>query len=75
MQKLKVKELEKYLKHFIISLRGKKDDQARRIFAHVCKAGGIGHDTYTATRKEPKELFTSESETSGTERVTARMTL
>ena len=66
MQKLKVEELEKYLKHFNLSFRGKKDDKVRRILAHVCNAGIVGLDIYTAVRKEPKELSTSESESSGT---------
>ena len=58
---MKVEDLGKYLKHFNLSFRGKKDDKVRRILAHVCNVGGIlkGLDTYIASRKEPKELFTS----------------
>ena len=46
-------------------IRGKKDDKVWQILAYV--TGGVGLDTNTSIRKEPKDLVTAESKTSGTE--------
>ena len=45
-QKLKVDELEKYLRHFNLSLRGKKNDKVRRVIAPVCSKSGETLDSF-----------------------------
>lgn len=55
IQKLKVKELEKYLKHFNLSVRGKKADKVRRVLAHVYSTGGVELDNHTLPEQDPKD--------------------
>ena len=40
VQKLNIQELEKYLRHFNLPLKGKKNDKVRRVIAHVCNRQG-----------------------------------
>ncbi len=47
VKKLNVQELEKYLSHFRLSSKGKKEDKVRRVIAHVCNKNGESLDKYT----------------------------
>ena len=60
LQQLKVQELEKYLKHFNLSFKGKKADKIRRILAHVCNDQGVTIDTYSS-RRDPEDPTSDES--------------
>ena len=51
VQKLNIQELEKYLRHFNLPLKGKKNDKVRRVIAHVCNRQGEVLDTYVSPQR------------------------
>ena len=57
----KVDELEKYLRHFNLSLKGEKNDKAGRVTAHVCSKSGETLNSFAI----PQNQLSSES-SSGT---------
>ncbi|KAL9965167.1 hypothetical protein ACROYT_G028930 [Oculina patagonica] len=66
IQKLNIQELEKYLNHFKLSLKGKKYDKVRRVIAHVFYKQHEALDTYNP-RQDPEVLSDIESSDSGEE--------
>ena len=52
IQQLTVPELEKYLTHFNLSLKGKKNDKMRRIICHASNIQGEEINAYISTRQD-----------------------
>ena len=66
-QKLLVHELDKYLKHFDLSLKGKKPDKVRRILVHICSKKQEDIASFAAQIPPPNAPDGADSESSAEE--------
>ena len=68
MQKLKFDELEKYLRHFNLSLKGKKNVKVRQVIAqHVCSKSGETLDSFAIPQNQLSSESSSDTASSSSE--------